>query len=152
MLVASIIQTLHRRLMSPLDHHHTSSQMYPPWCKRLNHGGKPLNTQFCIIDDEKPFWPYSNVDSSRHKVAIWTRPHPENHSIMSSWFMLSPPCGPSATNHMNCLLVSLKWPHRDCCCFAQNVFCTGEMTEILNLINVICWVGKSLETPRNVIL
>ena len=66
--------------------------------------------------------------------------------------MLSPPCGPSATNHMNCLLFALKRRDQNCYCVVLNVFCTVEMTEILIVIDVVCEVGKPLEIPSNVIL
>jgi len=66
--------------------------------------------------------------------------------------MLPPPCGHSATNHMNCFLFTLKGRHRNCYCVVPNSFCIVEATEILMVIDVVCEVGKSLETPSNVIL
>ena len=66
--------------------------------------------------------------------------------------MLSPPCGPSATNHMNCLLVAMKRCDWNSYCVVLNVFCIVQRTEILNMINLVCEVGKSLKTPSNVIL
>jgi len=150
--VASIVQGLHRRLIPLLDNHHASSLTYRPWCKRLNQGKKPFNARFNILDDEKTLQPCGNASSSRLKVPIRTRPHPEKHCIISWWLMLSPPCGPSATNRMNCLLNALKRRHRNCCSVVPNVFCIVETTEILIVIDVVCEVGKSLETPSNVIL
>jgi len=55
-------------------------------------------------------------------------------------------------NGMNCLFVALKRHHRNSYCIVLNVFCIFEMTEILIVIDVVCEVGKSLETPSNVIL
>jgi len=150
--VASIVQGLCRRLMPLLDNHHTSSLTYRPCCKRLDQGKKPCNAQFSILSDEKTLQPCGNVSHSRLKVAIRTRPHPEKHCIISWWLMLSPPCGPSATNHMNCLPIPLKRRHRNFYCVVPNVFCMVETTEILIVINLVCEVGKSLETPSNVIL
>jgi len=150
--VASIAQGLHRRLMPLLDNHHTSSLTYRPCCKHLSQGKKPFNARFSILDDEKPLRSCGNASRSRLKEAIRTRPHPEKHCIISWWLMLSPLCGPSATNHMNCLLITLKRRHRNFYCVVPNVFCIVEMTEILIVINVVCEVGKSLETASNVIL
>jgi len=150
--VASIVQVLHRRLMPLLDNHHTSSLTYRPCGKRRNQGKKPFNARFSILDDEKTLQLCGNASRFRLKVAIRTRPHPEKHCIISWWLMLSPPCGPSATNHMNCLLIALKRRHRNCYCVVPNVFCLVETTEILIVIDVVCEVGKSLETPSNVIL
>jgi len=150
--VASIMQGLHRRLMPLLDNHHTSSLTYRPHCKHLNQGKKPFNARFSILDDEKTLQPCGNASHSLLKEAIRTRPHPEKHCIISWWLMLSPLCGPSATNHMNCLLIALKRRHRNCYCVVPNVFCIVETTEILIVINVVCEVGKSLETRSNVIL
>jgi len=93
-----------------------------------------------------------NESRSRLEVAIRTRPHPEKYCIISWWIMLSPPWGPCATNHMNCLLVALKELHRDCYCILPNVFCIIQMTEILTVIDEVCEVGKSLEPPSNVIM
>jgi hypothetical protein len=152
MTVVSILQGLYRRLMPLLDNHHTSSLTYWPCCKRLNQGKKPFNTRFSILDDEKTLQPCGNTSRSRLKVAIQTRPHPEKHYLISWWHMLSPPCGPSATNHMNCLLIALKRSHRNCYCVVPNVYCIVETTEILIVIDVVCKVGKCLETPSNVIL
>jgi len=152
MTVASIVHGLHRRLIRLLDNHHTSSLTYRPCFKRLNQGKKPFNAWFSILDNEKTLQPCGNASRRRLKVAIRTRPHPEKHCIISWWLMLSPPCGPSATNHMNCLLIALKRRHRNCYRVLPNVFCIVEPTEILILIDVVCEVSKALETPSNVIL
>jgi len=149
---ASIVQELHRRLMPLLDNRHTSSLTYRTCCKRLNEGKKPFYAQFNIIDGEKTLQLCRNVSGSRLKLAIRTRPHPEKHCIMSWWLMLYPPCGPSATNHMNCLLVALIRHHWNCYCIVPNVLSIVETTAILIVIDVVCEVGKSLETPSNVIL
>jgi hypothetical protein len=150
--VASIVQGLHRRLMPLLDNHHTSSSTYRPCCKRLTQGKKPFNARFSIVNDEKTLQPCRNASCSQLTVAIRTCPHPEKYCIISWWLMLSPPCGPSATNHMNCLLIALKRRRRNCYCVLQNLLCIVDNTEILIVINVVCEVGKSLETPSNVIL
>jgi len=149
---ASIGQGLHWRLMPLLDNHHTSSLTYWPCCKRLNQGKKLVNARFSILDDEKTLQPCRNACRGRLKVAIRTRPHPEKHCIISWWLMLSLPCGPSATNHMKCSLIALKRGDRNCYCVVPNVFCIVETTEILIVIDVVCEVSKSLETPSNVIL
>jgi len=150
--IASSVPRLHRRSMPLLDNHLTSCVTYRPCCKRLNQGKKPFNTQFSILEDEKTLQPCRNASCSRLKVALRTRPHPEKHCIISSWLMLSPPCGPSATNHMNCLLVALKRCHRNCYSVVLNVFCIIETTDLLIMIDIVSEAGKSLETPRNVIL
>ena len=135
-----------------VNNDHTSSLTYQPCCKLLNRDKKTFNCRFSILGDENTFPPCGNASSSRLHVAIWTRPHPEKHCIISWWLMLSPPCGPSATNHMNCWLIALGRCHRNCYRVVPNVFCIVEMTEKLVAINVDCEVGKSLETPSNVIL
>jgi len=89
-----------------------------------------------------------NTSSSQLKVAIWTRPHPENHCIMSWGLIISPPCGPSATNHMNCLLVAVKSHPCNCYCGVENVFYIVGTTAILIMIDIFCEVCKSLETPN----
>jgi len=150
--VASIVQGLHRRLMPLLDNHHTSSLTYRPCCKRLNQGKKPFNARFSILDHEQTLQPCGNESRNRLDAAIQTRPHPEKHCTISLWLMHSPPCGPSATNHMNCLLIALKRRHRKYYRVVPNVFCIVETTEILIVLDIVCEVGKSLETPSNVIL
>jgi len=150
--VVSIVRGLHRRLMPLLDNHHTSSLTYRPCCKCLNQGKKPFNARFSILNDNKTLQLCGNASRSLLKVAIRTRPHQGKHCIISWWLMLSPPCGPSATNHMNSLLIALKRRHRNCHWVVPNVFCIVQMTEILIMIDVVCEVGKSLETPSNVIL
>jgi len=113
-MVASIVKGLLWLLMSLLDNHDTSNLMYWPCCKRLNQGKTPLNAGFSILDKEQTLQLCRNVPSGQHKVAIRTCPHPEKHSIISWWLMLSPPCGPNPTNHMNCLLIVLKRQHGNC--------------------------------------
>jgi len=148
----SIVHGLHRTLMPLLNNHYTSSLMYRPCCKRLNQGKKPFNTGFSILHDEKTLQLCRNVSGSQLNVALWTRPHPEKHCIISWGLMLSPCCGPSATNHMNCWLIEWKSRHRNFYCIVLNVFSILETTEILIIIDVVCEVGNSLETPCNVIL
>jgi len=131
MTVASIVQGLHWRLMSLLDSHHTSSLIYLPCCKCLNQGKKPFNTRYSILNDGKTLQQCRNTSDSRIKVTIRTRPHLEKHCIISWWLMFFPPCGPSATNHMNFLLVALKRRHQNCYCVVLDVFWIVEMTEIL---------------------
>jgi len=150
--VASIVQGLHQRLMPLLDNPHTSSLTYRPRCKRLNEGKKHGNDRFSILDDEKSLQLCGNASRSRLQVALRTRPHLEKHCIISWWLMLSPPCRPSATNHTNYLFVALRRLHWNCYCVVPNVLCIVEMTEILIVIDIVCEVGKSLETPSNVIL
>jgi len=100
MTVASIVQRLHRRLMPLLDNHHTSSLTYRPCWKRLNLEKKPFNARFSILDHEQTLQLCGNASCSRLEVAIRTCPHPEKRCIICWWLMLSPPCGPSATNYM----------------------------------------------------
>jgi len=152
MTVASSFDGLHQRLMPLFHNHHTSSLTYQPCCKHLNQGKKPFNTQYSILDNKKTLQPYGNVPRSQLKAAIWTCHHHEKDCIISCWLILSPPCGPSATNNMNCLLVALKRHHWNCYCVVLNVFCIIEMTEILTIIDVVFEVGKSLEIPSNVVL
>jgi len=149
-MVASIVQGLHRRLMPLLDDHQTSSLTYRPCCKWLNQGKKPFNARFCILDDEKALQLCGTASHDPVKVAIRTRPNPEKQCIISRWLMLSPPRGPRATNHMYCLLIALRGRQQICSCIVPNVFCIVETTEILIVIDVVCEVGKSLETPSNV--
>jgi hypothetical protein len=150
--VAAIVIGLHRRLIPFLDNYNTSSLTYRPCGKCLNQGKMLFNARFSIIDDEKTLQPCGNAFHSQHKVAIRTRSHTEQHCVISSWLMLSPPCGPSAANHKNYLLVELERHHRNCYSVVPNVLFIVEMTEILIMIDIVCEVGKSLETPRNVIL
>jgi len=151
-MVPSIVDGLQQRLMPLLDDHHTSSLTYWPCCKRLDQRKKPLNAWFSILNSEKTLQPCGNAICSWLYVAIWTRPHPEKHCIISWWLILSPPCGPTATNHMSCLLVALERGHRNCYCIVPNVFCIVETTDILIVIDILCEGGKSLKTPSNVIL
>src|SRR5882757_11165164 len=123
--------------MPLLQYHHTSSLTYWPWCKRLNEGKKPYNVEFSILTYEKTLQPRGNTSCSGLQVAIWTRHHPETHSIVFCWLMFSLPCGPSARNHRNCLLVALKRCHRNCYCVALNVFCIVEITEIPIMIHKV---------------
>ena len=149
--VHSIVQGLHQRLMTLLDNHHTSSLTHRPCCKRPNQCRKPLNAQFSLRDNETTIQLYGNACSGRlQEVAIRTHPHPGKRCIISWWIMLSPPCGPSAMNHMNCLPLALKRHHRNCYCVVANVFSIIETTEILIVIDIVCNVGKSLETPTDV--
>jgi len=150
--IASMVQGLHRRLMFLLGHHQTSSLMYWPCCNHLNQGQKPINARFGIHINAKTLQLCRNASSIWLKVATRSHPHLETHCIISWWLMLSPPCGPGATNRMNCLLVSLKSPHWNCDHVVPNVFCTLKMTDILIIIDVVCAVCKSLDTPSNVIL
>jgi hypothetical protein len=106
MTVASIVQELHGRLMHLLENHHTGTVTYQTCCIRLNQGNKRINARFSILDDEMTLQPCRNASSSELTVDIWTRSHLEKHCLMPWCFMLSPPCGPSATNHVNCLLVA----------------------------------------------
>jgi len=138
--------------MPLLDIHYTSSLTYRTGCNRLKQGKKPFNAQFLILHDEKTHLLCGNESLSRLKVAIQTHPHSEQRCIMSWGLMLSPPYGLSATNLMNCLLIALKRLHRNLYCVVPNLFYIFETTEILIVLDVVCKVGKSLETPSNVIL
>jgi len=151
-MVSFSMQVLHHRLMSLLGNHRTSSLTYQPCGKCLKKTRKPLNCRFSILDDKQTFQSSGNASRSRLEVAIWTRPHPEKHCLILWWQMLSAPSGPSATNHINCLLIAVNRRHRKCCCIVPNVFSILERTETLIMIDVLCEVGKSLETPSNVIL
>jgi len=151
-MVASIMKGLHRRLMPLLDNHHTSSLTYQPCCKCLNQGNKPFNARSSILHNKKTLQLCGNASSCWLKVAIQTSPHPEKHCIISWWLMLSPPCGPSIMNHMNILVVTLKWGYQNCYYVVPNVFGIVDATEKLIMIEVVCEVGKSLETSSNVIL
>jgi len=144
MMVASIMERLHWRLMSLLDNHHTSSQTYRLCYKPHNQGEKLFDSSFTILDDEQTLQPCGNASCCRVTVAIRTCPHPEKYCIIPWWLMLSPPFGPSATNHMNCLLVALTRCHRSCYCIEPTVFCIIELTEILIVINIVGEVGMSL--------
>ena len=149
--VASLVQRLPRRLMPLLDNHNTSSLTYPPFCKRLNQGKKLCNALFSILNDEKTLQACRKVSHNGLRQSIQTRPHPEKECIISWWLMVSPPCGPSAFNHMNSLLVAFKRRRRNSDCVVPNVVCFVEITEIPMVIDVVCEVGKSLITPSNVI-
>ena len=151
-MVASSMWELHRRLIPALHNYHTSSLMYWPCCKYFNQGKKPFHVQFSIVDNKKTLQLRRNACSGPAEVVIQTRPHLQQHCIISWWLMLSPPGGPSSMNHMNCLLVALKRRHGNCYCIVPNVFGSVQITEILIVIDVVCEVGKSLETPTNVIL
>jgi hypothetical protein len=65
---------------------------------------------------------------------------------ISWWLLLSPLCGPSATKHMNCLPITLKRGHWNCYCIVPNVVCIVKRSGIVIVINIVCVVGKSLET------
>ena len=150
--VACIVHGLNRRSRPLVDDHHTRNAMYRPCSKSLNRGRKPCNAPFSNVDAEKTLQLCGNGFSRKLKPAIWTRPHPEKHCIISWWLIHSPPCGPSATNHMNCLVVTLNRRLWNCYCTVQNVFSIIQSTEIVILIDVVGEVCKSLEKPRNVIL
>jgi len=152
MTVASIIQGLHRRLIPLLDNYHTSSVANLHCWKCLHHGKKLIKISFSILDDEKTLQLYGNASTIRLEVAIQTYQHLEKHCIISWWHMLFPPCGPSAMNQMNCLLVALKRCHRNCYCIVRNAFSIIATSDILVVINVVSDVGKYLETPSTVIL
>jgi len=151
-MVACIVQRLHRRLISLLENHHTSSLTYRPWCKCVNQSNKCFNTRFIILRNKKKLQPCWNASSSGPKVNVQKCPNSEKHCIISWWLMISLPCEPSATNHTNCVLIALTRRHRNCYCFVPNVFYHVGMTEILILIDIVCDVGKPLETPGNLIL
>jgi len=150
--VASIVQGLHRRLMSLLDNPCTGSPMYSPWRKCLNQSKKPCNTWFSIHYHEKTLQTCGNASICWLKVAIWTSPHQEKHCIISWWLILWPPCGPWATNHMNVLLFAFTWCQPNFHWVVLNVLCIVERTEMLIVIHVVCELGKSLHSPSNVIL
>jgi len=152
MMVASIVQGWHRGLMSVLDNRHTSGQTCWSCSKHLNQDKKRYNAWFSILYDERTLQPCGNAFSSLLRMAIRTGPHPEMHWLISWQLMLSPHCGPSATNHLNYLLVALKRYHRNWYSIVPNVLCIIQMTEILIVIDVVCEVGEYLETPSNVIL
>jgi hypothetical protein len=150
--VASIMQGFHRRLMPLFDNHHTSSLTYWHWWKHLNQGKKPCDACFGIVNDKKTLPLCRNESRSAYNVCIHTRPHPDTHSIISWRLMVSAACGPSATKHMNCLLVQFIWHHRKCSYVVLNGLVIVKKTEILTMINVVCKVRESLETPHDVFL
>jgi len=78
--------------------------------------------------------------------------HPGKCSIISCSLLLSPTCGSRASNQIYCLLVALKRHQLNCFCLLQNVFWNIGASEKLIMINLVCAVIKSLETPINVIL
>jgi len=151
-ILPSKVHRLLRRLMHLLDNQHTCSLTYWPCWKCLNLGTQPFNARFSVFDHKRTLQPCGTVSYSLLNVAIQTHPHAEKHCIISWWLMLSPPCGPSAMNHMNCMLVALKRRDGNCYYVLPNISCIIETTEILIVTNVVCEVGKSLETPPNVIL
>jgi len=139
------------RLTSLLENHHSSGLMQQRCRKCPNHGQKPFNTLFSSLKEETMLQMCENASNSWAKVAICTCPHPEKHCIISCRLLLSPPCGVSATNRMNCLHVALKWHHRHSSFVVRTVIWIIETTEMLIVIDVVCEGGKSLETPSNVI-
>jgi len=145
------MEWLHRRLMYLLNNHYSNSLMYSHSCKPRNHAKKPLIAQFSILDNKKTFQPCGNASSSQLEVGFWTCPHPEKRCIISGWLLLSPPSGSSGMYHLNCLLVAMKRHHRNWNWVIQNVCCIIETTAMLIVLNVVSTVGKSLETPTNVI-
>jgi len=151
-MVSSIVQGLYQRLMSLLDNQHSSSLAYQPCFKSLNQVKKSINTRFSIRNDEEIFQICLNPSRSQIKAAILSRHDPETHCIISSWLMRSPPCGPSGSNHMYCLLVAFNRHHSNLYCVQPNVFCIVVTTEKLIVIDVVCEVGTSLETTSHVIL
>jgi len=152
MTISSIVQGLQQRSTSLFDNHHSSSLMYVPCWKCLNHGWTPFNAWFSILNSEKKLQTCGNASSSWLNVAILTHPHPEKHCIIAWWLMHSPPCGPSAMKHINGLLIPLIICHRNHYCIIPNILWIVETTKILIVIDIVCEVSKSLETPSNVIL
>jgi len=152
MTMASILYGLHWILISLFNGHHTSSLMGRPCCKHLNQDKEPVNTWFSMLNNEKTVQPCENASSGWPKVAIHAYPYWENHCIISWYPKLSPPCGPSAMNYVNFLLITWKRCHQKCYCVVPTVFCIVETTEILIVIPVVCEVGKSFETPSDVVL
>ena len=152
MMVAFFVQGLHRGLMTLLHNHPSCHLTYRPCPKCLNQGKKQFGTQFSILNKETTLQLCGILSRSRLNVAIQTRPYPEIHCIISGGIMLSPRSGPCATNHMNCFLIAFKRRNRNCCWVVRNESCILEMTARMIVIDVVCEVGKSLETPSNVIL
>jgi len=152
LMVASIMPGLPRRFLSLIDTHHTSSLIYRLCWKPLNEAKMPFNDSLSILSKEKKLQTCGNLSSRWLTAAIRTRPHPEMHHPISWWLMRSPPCGPSATIHMNCLLVAFKRRHCNDCWVVSDVCCIIQTTEILILIAIVCEVSKSYATPSNVIL
>jgi len=150
--VASNVEGLHQRMMSLLDNHHTSSLTYRPCWKHLNQRKKHLKAWFSIVYDKKTLQWCGHQSTSQLRVANQTCPHPEKHCIISWWNLLSPPCWPSATNHMNNLQIALTRCHPNSYRVVPNIFCIIETTEIVIVIDAVCEVWKSLETLSNVIL
>ena len=149
--VISIVNWLGRRLMSLLENHWTGSLPYWPYCKCLNEAWKPFNAWLRIVDNGKALHLSGNKSCSWHQVSFWTPSHPEQHRVISWLLRLTSPCGPSATNHLNCQLVTLTRLYPNRYYNLQNVPCIDVMNDILIVINVICEVSQSLQTPSNVI-
>jgi len=105
---ASMEKGLHQRLITLLDNHHSSSWIYWPSCKCINQYKMPFNYPFSILVNEYTLQLDWNGFCSQFEVANWTCPHPVKYCINYWWLILSPPCGTSAMNHMNCLLVAFK--------------------------------------------
>jgi len=101
-MVASITEVLYWMLLHLLDNRHTSCLTYQPCWKHLNQGKMAFNAWLHILHDKISLQLCMNASHSRLRVPICTHPHPEKHCIISWWIMLSPPSGPSATNHMHC--------------------------------------------------
>jgi len=151
-IVASFVQELHWRLMSLLWNYHFCSLKCQPCCKCQNKDRKPFNGQVSISDDRNKVQPGSNMSSSWLTVGSQTHPHHQKHSTIWPSIILSPHCRPSATNRLNCLLVAFKSHHHNCHCVEPNKFCIIEITRILNVIDVVWEIGRSVKPPCNVIL
>jgi len=55
-------------------------------------------------------------------------------------------------NHMHCLPIALGRVLGICNCIVSDEFSMVQKTEILNVIEVLCPAGTSLEIPSNTIL
>jgi len=152
MMVASIVQGFHWRLIPLLHNHHTSSLKYRPCCEHLSRGRKDSNTPFRITNDDNTIQPWGIVWSGQPNVAMQCHLHPVKRCIIVWLLMICLPCGRNAMNHMNCLLVIWKRGHQHCYCIVRNEFSIVARTGIRIMMNLVCEAGISFELPSNVIL
>jgi len=106
--VSSIVPALNWSIMPLLDNHHASGVVYLAWFIYFKQENHAVKSPVSIDDDESTLQPGGNESRALIKKGTQTCPHPEKHFIYSFWLILSPPQGPSATNHINPLLVALK--------------------------------------------
>jgi len=151
-IIDSFLHGLYWRLMTLLENYYWISLRYMPCRTQPSKGQKPFDAGLNILGDEKTIQNWENASSIRLKEAIWTCPHPKKHCISPCGLLCLPPRGPSATNHLNCLLVALRRRHWNWYSIEGDVLYIAEMTEILIVMDIICEVAKCFQIPSNVIL